>query len=656
MRKISAIWSHFRLLDLARYQPQFVAASMLLAAASPAMAEELVLKNQLPLAAADSQFTTAESGTLTNAATSEVSSPSTLDRLLANEPFQNAEPTEPTATIERSEEVAPILGVSAIESGNTLRLDTSPETTDGLAQVTSVSEFSDVSPTDWAYQALQNLVENYGCLEGYPDRTYRGQRSLTRFEFAAGLNACMDVLVQLISQGALDPDELAALRQLQEEFALELVALNGQVDALEADVAELQAQQFSTVTKLRGQVFANIGGGFAGGPILAEGTNIFNPANPQGQSRFPDGRPIQRLIDRDPNITVGSLAWVNFDTSFTGSDLLKVQFVFGNGTAPANIYGSAGLFNTFGTPFTFQTGGVTAFDVAIREFSYKFPVGDQLTVDIGPRVNWYSYFDNNRYTFFLTGANSFNSSGSTLVNAVDRGSGAVVVWDVTNWLDLRVGYLAESTEFLPGPRTASDPARGLFGGTNTLTGQVGLRPFNNFNLRLLYTRTSLQANNLGLVGGTNGEPLYGFADDGVGGRLTGGTADTFLVNFDYTPIDWLGLFGRYSYGSTNLLQNGKIGEVNAQSIQVGLAFPDLFAEGALGTVSYLIPFDVTGGRNYLVSGGGDGGTQQEVEVSYRYPVSRNIALMPSFYWIMNANNFSTNPDIYIFNLQAQLSF
>ena len=33
-------------------------------------------------------------------------------------------------------------------------------------QVTSISQFSDVKPTDWAYQALSNLVERYGCVAG----------------------------------------------------------------------------------------------------------------------------------------------------------------------------------------------------------------------------------------------------------------------------------------------------------------------------------------------------------------------------------------------------------------------------------------------------------------------------------------------------------
>ncbi len=69
------------------------------------------------------------------------------------------------------------------------------------AQVTSVSQLSDVQPTDWAFLALQSLVERYGCIAGYPDGTYRGNRALTRYEFAAGMNACLDRVNELIGSG-----------------------------------------------------------------------------------------------------------------------------------------------------------------------------------------------------------------------------------------------------------------------------------------------------------------------------------------------------------------------------------------------------------------------------------------------------------------------
>ncbi|MEB3228147.1 MAG: S-layer homology domain-containing protein, partial [Synechocystis sp.] len=56
------------------------------------------------------------------------------------------------------------------------------------------NQFRDVSPTEWSFEALKNLVDNYGCIVGYPDRTYRGDRPLTRNEFAAGLSACLTQL------------------------------------------------------------------------------------------------------------------------------------------------------------------------------------------------------------------------------------------------------------------------------------------------------------------------------------------------------------------------------------------------------------------------------------------------------------------------------
>jgi hypothetical protein len=59
-------------------------------------------------------------------------------------------------------------------------------------QVTSISQFSDVKPTDWAYQALSNLVDRYGCVAGYPNGTFKGGQSMTRYEAAALLNACLD--------------------------------------------------------------------------------------------------------------------------------------------------------------------------------------------------------------------------------------------------------------------------------------------------------------------------------------------------------------------------------------------------------------------------------------------------------------------------------
>ncbi|MFZ9536035.1 MAG: iron uptake porin, partial [Vulcanococcus sp.] len=110
-------------------------------------------------------------------------------------------------------------------------------------QVTSITQFSDVQPTDWAYQALSNLIERYGCVAGYPNGTFRGSRAMTRYEAAALLNACLDRITEVTDE----------LKRLMKEFEKELAVLRGRVDGLEARVGELEATQFSTTTKLRGQ-------------------------------------------------------------------------------------------------------------------------------------------------------------------------------------------------------------------------------------------------------------------------------------------------------------------------------------------------------------------------------------------------------------------
>ncbi|MBW4663112.1 MAG: iron uptake porin [Chroococcus sp. CMT-3BRIN-NPC107] len=316
-----------------------------------------------------------------------------------------------------------------------------------VEQVTSVSQLSNVQPTDWAFQALQSLVERYGCIAGYPDSSYRGEsashtlrdRALTRYEFAAGLNACLDRVNELIAtetNNLASKNDLIVLQRLQAEFAAELLSLRGRVDALEGQTAELEVNQFSTTTKLTGNIFVNLTGAVAGGDILAEVETVFRTQPRTSPNAL-------RRITEDPNITLSNYVFLNFNTSFTGKDSLVTQLVTGNGDSPANRFASAGLYNTFGVPYTDQTGvtGATG-SVVLRELFYNFPIGESLRVVVGRRVNWYRYFDNNRFTFYLTGAGSFNSSGSTLLNAVDRGSGAAVLWQISDRLKLNVAYLA----------------------------------------------------------------------------------------------------------------------------------------------------------------------------------------------------------------------
>ena len=140
--------------------------------------------------------------------------------------------------------LAPVaLGMVAPVAANAADLNMAAVNQYSSEQVTSVTQFSDVQPTDWAYQALSQLVERYGCVAGYPNGTFRGGRAMTRWEASALLNACLDRVTEVTDE----------LKKLLAEFGAELAVLKGRVDGLETKVGVLEAQQFSTTTKLRGE-------------------------------------------------------------------------------------------------------------------------------------------------------------------------------------------------------------------------------------------------------------------------------------------------------------------------------------------------------------------------------------------------------------------
>ncbi|MGB7057711.1 MAG: iron uptake porin, partial [Geitlerinemataceae cyanobacterium] len=229
-----------------------------------------------------------------------------------------------------------------------------------LSQVTSVSQLSDVQPTDWAFQALQSLVERYGCIAGYPDGTYRGNRALTRYEFAAGLNACLDQVLALVGgDEGVDPESLATIRRLQEEFAAELATLRGRVDALEARTAELEANQFSTTTKLKGEVIFAVADTF-GSAASGEGSAI--PGIPAGDTEGDDTQTI--FADR---------VRLTLDTSFTGKDRLRTRLQARNITPFRRE-----LTGTNMTRLGFD--GSEGNDVVIDDLYYQFPLNN--TVDV----------------------------------------------------------------------------------------------------------------------------------------------------------------------------------------------------------------------------------------------------------------------------------
>ncbi len=243
------------------------------------------------------------------------------------------------------------------------------------APLRSTEEGISVSPSgnpqlpEWAMSALRRLDARYNCIEENTDL----DRQLTRAKFADKLNICLRLANESLPSTSTDPAtkaDLETLQKLQAEFAPELTALRGRVDAIEAKTEQLKQQQFSATTKLNAQVWVNFTGAFPSNGITAErslaqgGSNAFIP--PTRVNGVPT-----RVQLRDTNPTVSNYLFLTLNSSFTGKDALVTQLVAGNASSPANQLVSSGFFNTWGTPITDRTGTPQAGSNAVylRELS-----------------------------------------------------------------------------------------------------------------------------------------------------------------------------------------------------------------------------------------------------------------------------------------------
>ena len=247
-----------------------------------------------------------------------------------------------------------LLFISSLASAESL----SDNNNSMVAQVPSVSQLSDVRPTDWAYQALQSLTERYGCIAGYPDATYRGDRTLSRYEFAASLNACLNQINQLIATSTsnrVEGEDLLVLQRLQTDFAAELATLGGRVDELETRTSTLETQQFTTTTKLNAQIITAVADSFG---------NSLGSDEDQSQVYFANrGR-------------------LNFESSFTGKDLLRVRLEFGNFF---DAEGNSQIATATGTGMSrLNFDNDTDNDLIVPHVRYLFPVSDSLDFVVGP--------------------------------------------------------------------------------------------------------------------------------------------------------------------------------------------------------------------------------------------------------------------------------
>ncbi|OCR01724.1 hypothetical protein BCD67_13975 [Oscillatoriales cyanobacterium USR001] len=503
-------------------------------------------------------------------------------------------------------------------------------------QVTSVSQLSDVQPTDWAFQALQSLVERYGCIAGYPDGTYRGNRAMTRYEFAAGLNACLERINEIIASNTNNlakKEDLISLQKLQEEFAAELATLRGRVDALEARTSELEANQFSTTTKLTGQVVTYVG-------------DVFG-----------------KDVGKANTTTFGYQLYLSLITSFTGKDSLIIGMESANitrfVTADSN-FPSASLASSFSDPTSKGSDelrlGIPATDVfgnaknslALNLFQYSFPLNDKLMIYLA------AFSANRILSAPIIGSSSYSNGylsayarSNPLTAPTGLQSGIGVKWDIAPWLSVDISAGSEIN-------SADNPTKGLFNGGYGIT----VRPVLNFGrlkMTAFYLHTYSPAFGIDSFAGSNASKVLG-----VGPIV----ANTYMGALSYRITPNIEMGGSIAHSNARALGSGTRGDAEVWSYDFGFTFYDLGKKGNTLGFEFGVQPTLRGTSNRALAEGiglpsgqrKDRDTGYHIEVYYAHRLTDNITISPGFIWLTAPNHDARNNDAFLGVIRTTFDF
>ena len=465
-------------------------------------------------------------------------------------------------------------------------------------------------------------METYGCVAGYPNGTFRGNRAMTRYEAAALLNACLDRITEVTDE----------LRRLLKEFETELAILKGRVDGLEARVGELEATQFSTTTKLSGK-----------------STFVFGAS--RGYSN------VESRAD-DYNSTLGGTSFnydlqLSLDTSFTGKDLLRTRLRAGN-------FGES----VFGTGLTtMETAFSSDNSVQVDRLFYSFPVGENFTVVGGPVVRqddmlamWPSAYPSD------TVLDVFTYAGAPGAYNLALGAGAGLSWSDNGW-SISANYVSTNGESSDpsgvsgsaiSPRTCGGGIATDCAGSNG-TVQLGYSA-DQWGVAATYTYAS----------GNNGAGVYGgngtiFAAD----LASTGGVNSYGLSAYWAPEQsgWIpsistgwGLSQSIGWnGDDNILFSSGpydgygVDSFTSQSWYVGLEWSDVFIEGnsagmAVGQPTFVTSVDFDG--DYPNSDFIDDGNFAW-EWWYQFQVTDNISVTPAIFYLSRPRGQSTSYGSYL---------
>jgi hypothetical protein len=482
-----------------------------------------------------------------------------------------------------------------------------------LAQLTSVSQLSDVESTDWSFQTLQTLREKFGCVAGYENESYRGKEAMTRYEFAASLHTCLTQLQELINankHSLISQEDLDVIQKLQTEFSSELATLSGRLDRLENTTSQLETNQFSPTTKLKAEAI-----------IAAASINGENAADVDNNSNL------------DGNLILAQRVRLNFLTSFTGKDELNVRLESGN--IPEFDESISG---TKMTRLGFDEDTVN--DISLDEVYYSFPIGDSIKTTIA--------ISEMELNDFAEPINPLASSGRGAVSRFGRynpilrnmsGTGLGINYQLNSNIQLAVAYMANDAA-IPTEKN------GLFNGNFAALSHLYYRPVDNLGITFTYLYSyyaGVGESGINLTGSTGSL----IAQSPFGNVAT--TANSFgletswQVNPKFIISGWVG----YTKAESPVTNDN----ADILNYAVSLAFPDLGSEGNLAGLVVGMPPKVI--SSSLVA---DRDTSLHIEGFYQFQMTDNISITPGLFVITNPEHNDSNGSILVGTIRTTFRF
>lgn len=463
-----------------------------------------------------------------------------------------------------------------------------------LESIHSVDQIKQLSTINRDYEDLKYLAQRYNCPTNFQNNH---SRPVTRDEFAVAINNCWQQL-----ENKVDFQDLAIWQKLKQNFAEELAQLRNQVNQVEANLDQLESQQFSTTTKLEGQV-------------------LFFVADSFSQE------------DNSQTFT-GYRTRLDLNTSFTGEDLLKIRL------ETRDIGRLDDVTDTLLSRLSVDGSSEDA--VAIAELSYTFTPIDSTTVVLGT-----TGVGLNDIGEVL---NPFSSSSKGAVSRFGRrnpatlrgsgGAGIGIKQEFGSEISANFGYLIDN-ENIANPEAGG----GLFDSSASAIAQVVFKPQDELALALTYTHTYQRSDDINLMGSTGLEA----SNEPFGDNAT--TSDNFGLQANWAVNSSLEIGGWFGYSKANQQENGDDSATILNGALI-FAFPDLFAENNQGGIIFGVPPTISGHDDSSLIAES---TPLHLEALYRIEISDRIQVTPGAFAIFNPDNDNGNA-IWVGTVRTLFSF